>query len=168
MNLWAHYIQSEPLRGFAYFYSNVYSEDGKIQPTTTIFSSRIRKFDDVVKEVDEKKPRNEWESFLEDENRHKEDFIKVTIGVLNSLYENQESVEWPKLWGAVNNKLDPNSLFKDGKKSSGGYSYPDENIIKYAENKLAKEDNDLPFILEKMPKKGKYDKYKIIKKEPDF
>ncbi len=164
----AHYIQSEPLRGFAYFYSNVYSEDGKIQPTTTIFSSRIRKFDDVVKEVDEKEPRKKWESFLEDENTHKEYFMKVTIGVINSFSE--QEITLPKLWGAVNRKLDANSPFKDGKKSGGGYSYPDENIVNYTEKKLAQEDNDLPFILEKIPKKKseKYDRYRITRKEPDF
>ncbi|MFN6035643.1 MAG: ATP-binding protein [Dolichospermum sp.] len=148
----AHYIQSEPLRGYAYFYSNVYSEDGKIQPTTVVFSSKIRKFDDVAKEIDEKESKHKWESFLKEKNKHREKFMEVVIDVIDDFYQadnhdNQSTIKWTTFWGTINNKLPKENPYKDGYTSANNYKYPDRNMINYAEKQL-NGDNDFRYRLE--------------------
>ncbi len=163
----AHYIQNEPLRGFAYFYSNVYSEDGKIQPTTTIFSSRIRKFDNVVKEVDEKEPRKKWESLLHDKNRERDEFMKVTIKVIDDLYVSDKTiVNWSELWRRVDSQLPQHSPYKGKYKTNAGNLYPDKAMINVAENKLMDNSEKTPYLLQKQDKNHNgYDRYNIIKQE---
>jgi hypothetical protein len=156
----AHYIQSEPLRGFSYFYSNVYSEDGNIQPTTVVFSSKIRKFDDVAKEIDQKEPKHKWQSFLKDKNKNRENFMKVVIDAIDDFYVNNSlSVEWGKLWGTVNTKLPKGNPFKDIYITKSNNKFPDRNMINYAEKQL-NGDNDFPYRLEKQG-----NNYKITKKQ---
>lgn len=162
----AHYIQNEPLRGYAYFYSNVYSEDGNIQPTTVVFSSKIRKFDDVAKEIDQKQHKQKWSSFLKEKNKNREKFMEVVIDVVDDFYKNQEfSVQWSKFWGQVNNKLPKESQYKDGYISGNNYKYPERQMIKYAEKQLNSDNIELPYKLEQQ-QQGK--SYKISTTSMEF
>ncbi|MBN8655378.1 MAG: ATP-binding protein [Anaerolineae bacterium] len=146
----AHYIQSEPLRGYAYFYSNVYSEDGSIKPTTVIFGAKIRKYDDVVKEIDALQPKKAWESVNKQRVQENDDFMKIVIQVLTDFQQsNNLKPSWVQLWGDVNNRLPDNHPHKSKYKTGKGNLYPSKSAISIAEAKLSGQDKDMPFKLSK-------------------
>lgn len=156
----AYYIQNEPLRGYSYFYSNVYSEDGKILPTTVIFSSKIRKFEDVAKELDEYEPKDKWESFLRDKRKNEERFMEIVIDTIDNFYR-QSNLElgWTNFWSKVNdNLLDTNYKSKYTNRKKETKDYPHKDIIQYAEKELSTD--KYPYRLDKQ-KEG----YKISKVE---
>lgn len=147
----AHYIQTEPIRGVAYFYSNVYSENGAIKPTTVVFSSMVRKFDDVVAELGSMEPRKKWEALEQDANRHREQLFELAVQVLdNTFHSGRSSITWAALWGEVNRLLPTDNPHKDGYEAkSSSNRFPAKSAIEAIEKRLLSGNDPISYRIQK-------------------
>ncbi len=150
----SEFIQKEPIRGNVYFYSNVFSEDGKIKPTPSVIYFRAKSFEEVAQEIDQRKLPEEkkWRKFLQLREEWRNHLLEKIIEVIDDhMASGNIEIGWTRLWGEVNRKLDPNCPFKDGYSTKTGNKYPSKDAIAFAERFLTQnnERNSTGFYLEK-------------------
>lgn len=146
----ARFIQSEPIRGISYFYSNVYSENGQVRPTPAVFATKVRKFDDVAKAIDELAPSDTWEAINQSFIRDRADVRNQCLKIIRVELDEQSSatIRWGRLWGETNKGLSKENQFKDGYEAKNGNLFVERKIAEKIIRSI-NSDTSIPFTIRK-------------------